>query len=282
MLSTLYVLHSTFQPARTPTPTPTPGPSTYGALRWDDPLVQGLVTIIRALVVFAIALVIARLVRTWTVRLLTRGRMSLNLATLLGNVMQVIVVVCGLVFVLPSFGVDWTGLLTLVGAAGLALSLSMQDLLKNVIAGIYILMEQPFRIGDRISVKEVTGTVQSIELRTTVLCTDEDLQVVVPNSTVLNEIVINRSVSNLRKQILLVEAAVGDVSDMSGQITRVLRGFEGVVTTPAPVVALEQVKDGVARLRVEFWALETVRHDLTAEVAKALQAAFPQAALTVV
>ena len=116
---------------------------------------------------------------------------------------------------LPSLGVDWTGLLTLVGAAGLAISLSMQDLLKNVIAGIYILMEQPFRIGDRITVKDVTGTVQGIELRTTIMCTDDELQVIVPNSTVLNEIVTNRTASNLQKQILLLNTKKNDLSSVS-------------------------------------------------------------------
>src|ERR687893_213895 len=118
----------------------------FGILSTSDPLVQILLNIMRALLVLVVALVVV-----------------------------------GVVLMLPSFGVDWAGLLTLVGAAGLAISLSMQDLLKNVIAGIYILMEQPFRIGDRISVKEVTGIVQGIELRTTLLCTEESLQVVVPN-----------------------------------------------------------------------------------------------------
>lgn len=266
----------------TPSPTPSPMPATYGTLSWNDPLVQVLVNVIRALAVLAAALLVARFAKVWVVRLFTRSHLSLNIATLLGNLVQVLVVTVGVVLLLPSFGVDWTGLLTLVGAAGLAISLSMQDLLKNVIAGIYILMEQPFRIGDRISIKEVTGSVQGIELRTTILCTDDNLQVVVPNSTVLNEIVTNRSVSDLQRQAILVYTAKSDMSAASGQISSVLKEFEGIASSPAPVTSLEQIKDGMARLRVEFWVESARRITVTSEVAEALRTAFPDSSLTVV
>jgi small-conductance mechanosensitive channel len=241
-----------------------------------------LLTLIRALAVVAVALLAARLLRTWVVRLFTRGRVNLNLATLLANLLQILVLGLGLVYVLHEFGVDWTGLLTVVGAAGLAISLSMQDLLKNVIAGTYILMEQPFRIGDRITVKEVTGTVQGIELRTTILCTDDDLQVVVPNSTVLNEIVTNRSASNLQKQTLLLYTKREDLAGISKDITQALRGFDGIASAPAPLVALEEIKEGTARLRVEFWVTAGRRVEVASEVAEKLREAFPNAGLSVV
>ena len=163
----------------------------------NDPIIQVLLNIIRGLAVLVVALILARYIKRWTIRAASRARVSLNVATLLGNLSQVGVVTVGIITMLPLLGVDLPALVTVLGAAGLALSLSMQDLLKNVVAGIYILVEQPFRIGDRISVKEVTGVVEGIEMRTTILNTEENLQVIVPNSVVLNEIVTNRSVSNL-------------------------------------------------------------------------------------
>ena len=254
----------------------------FGIFSSTDPLVQLLLNIMRALLVLVVALVLARFVKQWTVRLFAKSRVSLNLATLLGNLAQVAVVLVGVILMLPSFGVDWTGLLTLLGAAGLAISLSMQDLLKNVIAGIYILMEQPFRIGDRISVKEVTGTVQGIELRTTILCTEENLQVVVPNSLVLNEIVTNRSASNLQRQVILVRIRRGSLSAIGKEINDILKVFTDMAGTPAPLIALEGVQDGEAALRVEYWTPSQVRISLTPQVVEALQARFPEADVTVV
>lgn len=248
----------------------------------NDPIIQVLLGIIRGLAVLVVALVLARFVKSWTIKAASRGRVNLNIATLLGNLARVAVVVVGIITVLPSFGVDWAGLLTVLGAAGLALSLSMQDLLKNVVAGIYLLIEQPFRIGDRITIKDVTGLVQGIELRTTILSTEESLQVVVPNSVVLNEIVTNRSVSNLQRQILHVRTSRVGLANMSEEIGAALKEHSDIATTPAPVIALEKVMDGVSRLRVEYWVPGPKRIATAAQVAEALQARFPDANITVV
>lgn len=247
-----------------------------------DPLILFLLTVIKGLAILVVALILARYAKRWAVRLFTRSRVSLNVATLLGNVAQVLVVTLGIFFALPNFGVDWTTLLTLVGAAGLALSLSMQDLLKNVIAGIYILMEQPFRIGDRISVKEVTGVVQGIELRTTILCTDENLQVVVPNNMILTEILTNRSVSNLQRQIIFVRTKRGSLTETSQQITDTLRAFPDVASAPAPLTALEEAQEGETRLRVEFWVPSPIRIAITPQIVEALQTRFPDSTVRVV
>jgi len=268
--------------AQAQSPTPTPNPAPIGGLSWSDPFVQGLLVVVKALVVVVIALVIANFAKRWTVRILSRSRVNLTVATLLGNLAQVVVLIMGGLYVFYALGFDWTGLLTLVGAAGLALSLSMQDLLKNVIAGVYLLMEQPFRIGDRITVKDVTGAVQGIELRTTILCTDDNLQVVVPNSTVLNEIVTNRSASNLQKQILLLYTSNAELSMVSGRVTDALRPFDDIAPAPAPLVAVEEIKDGTARLRIEFWVTAGKRVEVASNAAEALREAFPNASLTVV
>src|SRR5438552_4411780 len=189
-----------------------------GILSPGDPIVQALLGVIRGLVVLAVALVAARLSKRWVLRLFTRRQASLNVAALLGNVAQVAIVTLGAIFMLLSFGIEWAGLVAVLGAAGLAISLSVQDLLKNVIAGTYILIEQPFRIGDRISVKEVTGAVEGIELRTTILRTDDNLQVVVPNSTILNEILINRSASNLQRQVVTIRTRSGSPAATSQEV----------------------------------------------------------------
>jgi small conductance mechanosensitive channel len=254
----------------------------FGIFSTSDPLVQLLLNIMRGLLVLVVALVLARFVKRWTVTIFTKSRVNLSLATLLGNLAQVVVVLLGIILMLPSFGVDWTGLLTLVGVGGLAISLSLQDLLKNVVAGIYILMEQPFRIGDRISVKEVTGTVQGVELRTTILCTEENLQVVVPNNLVLNEIVTNRSASNLQRQVILVRIRRGSLSTISKEINETLKMFTDIAGTPAPMIALEGVQDGEASLRVEYWTPGQVRIALAPQVVEALQSHFPDADVTVV
>lgn len=247
-----------------------------------DPLVNVLFDIARALVILLVALFVARLAKRWVVHLFARSRISLNIAVLIGNVLQALVVVLGLLPLAGVFGVDWAALVTVLGAVGLGLSLAMQDLLKNVVAGIYILLEHPFKIGDRISVKDATGVVRSIELRTTILSTDEGLQVVVPNNVVLNEIVTNRSASNLQRQVIVIHVQNASLTNTTAQVNAALRDFTDIVASPAPVVALEGVTDGTARFRVEFWVPAGTHLSITPQVVEALQARFPNANVTVV
>ncbi|MEO8287748.1 MAG: mechanosensitive ion channel family protein [Chloroflexota bacterium] len=269
----------------TPTPVPVPTPtavSPFAFLNSADPTTHVLVTIVEALLVLLVALALARYGKGWMVRLLMRGRVNVNVATLIGNLVQVLIVLIGITTALQMVGVPWASLIAVLGAAGLAISLSMQDLLKNVIAGIFILMEQPFRIGDRISVKEVTGVVQGIELRTTILRTDDHLQVVVPNSTVLNEIITNRSTNDVQRAIVQMSIKRSRIGELSEQIKSILEGLDQVAERPEPVIVLDSVLDGILEVRVEFWANAGSRSKAIPAVVETLQARYPDANLKVV
>src|SRR5213078_1559536 len=121
-----------------------------------------------ALVVTAVALLIARAVRGVTMRALARNRAQANVTVLLGNLAQLTVIVVGIV-----------------------IGLSLQDILKNFFAGVWVLVERPFRIGDSIEVSGYSGTVEEIAFRTTQLRTDDGREVIVPNGTFMTSAVVN-------------------------------------------------------------------------------------------
>ncbi len=79
-----------------------------------------------------------------------------------------------------------------IGVLGLAASLALQDILKSFCAGVYLLFERPFHLGDEIKIKDFRGRVVDIGIRTTVLHTADNMEVVVPNSVVLADVVVNR------------------------------------------------------------------------------------------
>lgn len=220
-------------------------------------LIATLFNVLRALIILAIVLLLARFGKSLLLRLAKRGRISVNLATLLGNLVTIAVVLLGAVFILPIFGVDWTGLLTLVGAIGIAISLALQDVLRNFVAGVYMLVEQPFKIGDIISVNhngaDVTGTVQSVELRTTLLRTEDGTQVIVPNATVFTEVVTNQSAYNLQRQLVEISTASQTLEQMVNKVSLVLRQFDEVATNPSPETTVTSIAGGRMKLRVVYW-----------------------------
>jgi small-conductance mechanosensitive channel len=264
----------------TPVPTPTSA-SALSFLVSGDPLTQIVVNVVEALLILLVTFVLAYFIKSWIVRIFTRSKVNMNVAQLVGNLAQVGIVLVGIITALTVIGVPWASLVAVLGVAGLAISLSLQDLLKNVVAGVYILMEQPFRIGDRISVKDVTGIVQGIELRTTILRTDELLQVVVPNNVVLNEIVTNRSASSVARVTLQMQIKGAAGPDMVDQIKEALSGVDGIAGAPAPIVDLQGISDGMSVLRVDFWVSAGKKVAATSAVIETLQERFQQADLKV-
>ncbi len=236
-------------------------------------LIATLLDIARALLILALTLLVARISKALLLRMAKRGRISVNLATLLGNLATIAVVLLGAVFILPIFGVDWTGLLTLVGAIGIAISLALQDVLRNFVAGIYLLVERPFKIGDVIKVKEEEGVVQSIELRTTLLRTEGGAQVIVPNATVFTEVVTNQSAYNLQRQIVEVSTNTQTLEQMVEKVNAVLRQFDAVATNPSPETSVVSIEGARLRLRVVYWTKPG--STVASQIAVALQGESP-------
>jgi len=135
----------------------------------------------------------ARWIRRRTRAVLERRRVNPNVIGLLDNLAKIVIYTIILVVVLRMFGVSSSSLATSLGLVTAAVTLSLQDVLKNFVSGIYLLMEQPFTVGDRIEVTNQKGVVQRVDIRTTILQNDMDELVLVPNYKVFSEIVLNRS-----------------------------------------------------------------------------------------
>ncbi|MCC7105569.1 MAG: mechanosensitive ion channel [Chloroflexi bacterium] len=170
-----------------PTPEPWPVPL------WAEPARLTLLSVGRAIATLVITMVIARYVRVWFDHATQRTRADASSRLLVGRLLSLGIITLGIFTVLESLGVPPAAVITFLGAIGLALSLSTQEILKNFFSGLYLLFERPFRIGDEIVVKDHRGRVEHIGIRTTKLRTEDNVQVLIPNASLFTEIVFNRS-----------------------------------------------------------------------------------------
>ena len=147
-----------------------------------------------ALVMIALSLVLAAWASTTIIQFFKRQHRDLGLGILFGRVAYFGILFVGLISVLGIFGVDATALFATLGVVGLAVSLALQDVLKNVFAGVYLLIERPFRPGETIQVRTFIGVVESVDLRTTTLRGGGDV-IYVPNAILLGEVLVNQGVA---------------------------------------------------------------------------------------
>ncbi len=148
---------------------------------------------VQALAVIVVTFVALRIAQGWVVSAMRRGRVDTGTQILVRRGLSTAIVVIGVLVVLGILGANPAGLVTVIGAVGLAFSLAIQDILKNFFSGVYLLLERPFRVGDTIRIKDQEGIIENIGVRTTTLRTVQNVQVLVPNALVFAEIVANHS-----------------------------------------------------------------------------------------
>jgi small-conductance mechanosensitive channel len=232
-----------------------------------------------ALIVVIVTLLLARAVRRMTMRALARGRAQANVTILLGNLVQVAMLTIGVLIVLAIYTRDAFGwILGSFSVVGIVLGLSLQDILKNFIAGIWVLVERPFRIGDTIEVDSHSGVVEEITFRTTLLRTIDAQQVIVPNGTFMTNSVVNLTRFPTRRASLWLIVDDASKPIAADDVRTTLREAPGVAKEPPPSVELRSVSGGKARYLVTFWTAE--RDAALSAAVAALRARFPQGEVT--
>ena len=228
-----------------------------------------------ALIVAAITLLIARAVRGTTMRMLARNRAQGNVTILLGNLAQLGIITVGVLAIVAIYTRDTFGwILTSFSVIGLVIGLSLQDILKNFFAGVWVLVERPFRIGDTIEVTGYSGTVEEISFRTTQLRTDDGREVIVPNGTFMTSAVVNLTRFPTRRASAWLVLPADEKTVTVDEVRDALKKVEVVSPEPPPSVELRSVADGKAQYLVSFWAAN--RDAALAPALRALRARFPQ------
>jgi len=171
---------------------------------------------------------LSRLAANWVKRALSQRRLDWNGSVLLSRLVSISIKVAAILVVLNILGVSGTGLLAVVSAFTVAIGLSLQDVMKNFFAGIYLLLERPFRAGDRIVVKDVVGEVKGIDIRTTLIKNRDNELVLIPNATIFTEILRNESFYGERRLTFTIHSETRRIEEIGARIRDALESVEGV------------------------------------------------------
>lgn len=225
-------------------------------LRLWETFVARLPLVVIALVVFFIFFFAARGVRALVRRLATEKRRHRNLGLVLGRVMQGAIVILGvlvaLTIVFPSFRA--ADLIAIMGLGGVAIGFAFRDILGNFLAGILLLLAEPFKIGDQIIVGAYEGTVVDIQTRASIIRTYDGRRVVIPNEKLFTESVIVNTAREDRRSQYDVGIGVGDdVARAKAVMLEAVRGVDGVLPDPAPEALVTDLGDFAVKVRVMWW-----------------------------
>jgi len=183
-----------------------------------------------------------------------RGAADVTLQTFAGSMARNLVLVVGLVAVLQQLGVRTTSIIAVLGAASLAIGLALQGALSNVAAGVMILLFRPYRVGDIIETGGKVGRVEALDLFVTELATLDNLKVVIPNSKVFGDVVVNHTHHDRRRaDVSLRLPANVEAAALIDRLRQRLNEDPRVLKEPAPILELTGVGEAWAELTVRPW-----------------------------
>jgi small conductance mechanosensitive channel len=246
--------------------------SAYGSL------VSFVIHAVEALLILIVAVVISRALRARVRRSAIEPRLGPNLTALLANAVAIGTYVLAGTFILGLFGANWTALLAFLSVSTVAISLSFQDVLKNFIAGVYILLERPFSIGDRVRVRDFDGLVETIEIRTTSLRNEREERVLIPNAVMFAEILTNRSTYPIQYQAVVLDGVIVPPEDIEREVRDTLATVTNL-DEKQPKVSWQSLGENGATVTVEFW--QPAGAALTPVVLARLKERFPSATASV-
>jgi len=240
--------------------------------------VQYSFSILGALVLLVLGWFLSRLLHRWALSGLSRVRgIDITLAHFFANILRYAVLILVFVTVLGQFGVQTASIIAALGAAGLAIGLALQGTLQNIAAGIMLLVLRPFRVGEYIETKDVSGTITEVGLFATELKTGDGLYRLAPNSTLWNTPVTNYSREHTRKHDLKVVVPNGlDIDDEIERLMAIAREESTIESVPAPQVFVDSLEESSAVLTLRYWVATRQWFKTTKEMNRRVRIAFGQ------
>lgn len=216
---------------------------------------ESIPQLIGAVAVLVIGVILARLLSKGADRALSRAtHIEPTVAKFLSNIIKYMLWVVVAVTVLTQFGVQTTSIIAALGGLALAVGLALQGTLSNVAAGVMILIQRPFRVGEAITAGIVTGVVRGIGLFTTEIVQHDGLYVMVPNNELWNKPIINYTRMPTRRFELLIGIGYDDsIEEARSELLALADAEQRVLAEPAPQVFVAALADSAVTMGMRVW-----------------------------
>jgi small-conductance mechanosensitive channel len=225
----------------------------------DSKLTIGL--LLTLILSFVILFVGAEWIRKLIInKILSRYRLDIGTRKSIGTMVKYFLILAGIFSILQTNGLDLSAFGILAGAVGVGIGFGLQNITNNFISGLIILFEQPIKEGDRIEVGDVSGDVIKISARSTMIVTNDNISIIVPNSQFIDSQVINWSHNdrNIRFNFPVGVSYKEDPQKIKKILLEVAKNNSGVLNLPEPDVLFDEFGDSSLNFSLRVWTSEYI------------------------
>ena len=231
-------------------------------LAWNAPLPAVSLSLLQIFLLIGLLIAVfwisSRTKRFLYNRFLVRSGLDRSLQYAIAQIVSNVVLVVGIFFVLENTGIHLSALTVFAGAVGVGVGFGLQNIASNFISGLVILAERPITIGDRVEVAGITGQVQQIRARSTVIRTNDNIAMIVPNTRFIDSPVTNWTYGDprVRFRIPVGVAYNSDVNKVCEALIAVGSENPNTLKDPAPSVFLEKFGENSIEFELVVWSSE--------------------------
>ena len=209
--------------------------------------------IIPFLLILVVGIVVIRVIMSIVNRALEKSKLEKAAHSLIRSLIRTVLYLLVGLMAASSLGIDVTGIIALASVFTLALSLSVQDLLTNIIGGFTLLYTKPFKSGDFVEIAAESGTVAEIGMTYTKLTTPDNKVIYIPNKAVVSADITNYTVTGTRRVDLRIAVSYDCPSEQVIEALLEAGHVEGILTNPAPFAAVAEYGDHAITYTLRVW-----------------------------
>ena len=221
---------------------------------FDQYILPWIINIAFAVAIFVIGKILIAAILGLVGKILKRSKMDNMLIDFILAIANAVLLLTVIVAALDSLGVDTTSLIAIVGAAGLAIGLSLQDSLKNFAAGVMLLLFKPFKEGDFVEVAGVSGIVEKIAIFSSVMRSADNRELIIPNGSIYGDVIINFSARDTRRVDMVFGIGYdADLREAKQLLVDIISEDARVLKDPDVVIAVSELADSSVNFIVRPW-----------------------------
>lgn len=212
------------------------------------------INIVMAVLIYIVGKIIVNILLNVFGKVMARSKYDDMLIDFVKAIVSAVLMLFVIVASLDQLGVDTTSLVAILGAAGLAIGLSLQGSLQNFAAGVMLLVFRPFKAGDFVEAGDAMGVVKSISIFTTVMTTGDNKEIIVPNGRIYGGNITNYSAKETRRVDMVVGIGYdADLKHAKNVLSELIAADERILADPKPLVAVSELADSSVNFVVRPW-----------------------------
>lgn len=248
---------------------------------WDTVLAM-FWQVVLAILILVLGWLATKFIVSLAKRYLDRAKIDPLLVNFGTSILYWTLLVVVIIAAMSALGIDTTALIALLGAAGIAVGIALQDSLKNFASGVLLIIFRPFHVGDYVEAAGTSGIVEEITIFTTTMRTPDNREVIVPNGPIYNDVIVNYSARDTRRVDMRFSIGYDDdIRQASAIIMDILQADERILSDPEPNVNIAELGPSSVDLNVWPWSASSDYLSVKSDITERIKQAFDEAGISI-